>query len=119
MALQKPTVVAALDKGPDHCSGLLQGLKVAQIGTPILECPDEALRDAGVLRLAHPRRAWNGCRAILSRPGTALPGTARPIRDADRGSLSPINTSAVGKYLQIPSGTTYVGCLGESFESAT
>ena len=63
MPLEEPAVVVALDEGPDHLSGLLEGFEVVQMDALLLERPDEALGDAVALRLAHVGRAWSGCRA--------------------------------------------------------
>ena len=52
MALEEPAVVATLDEGPDHRSGLLEGFEVVQIDALLLERADEALRDAVALRFA-------------------------------------------------------------------
>ena len=37
MALEEPAVVVALDEGPDHRSGLLEGFEVVQIDALLLE----------------------------------------------------------------------------------
>ena len=55
--MEKPAVVIALDEGPDHRSGLLEGFEVVQIDAFLLERADEALRDAvGLSRRLHPKR---------------------------------------------------------------
>ena len=58
MPLEEPAVVVALGEGPDHSSGLL-------------ERPNEALRDAVALRLAHVGR--RGADAEPSDLGLELP----------------------------------------------
>ena len=53
MPLEEPAVVVAVDEGPDHRSGLLEGFEVVQIDALFLERPEEALRDAVALRFTH------------------------------------------------------------------
>ena len=81
MPLEKPAVVVALDEGPDHFPGLLEGFEVVQVDALLLERPDEALGDAVALRLA-PGPAARG--APTESPGFGVllavqpAGSARP-----------------------------------------